>query len=61
MNVAPDDFVSEKQTMKCKITQIPVNSSDAITGHKLQRLTNISSLSTHGTSVHVGYMLFYGE
>ena len=39
MKVAPNDFVSEKQTMKCKINQIPVNSSDAITGHKLQGLT----------------------
>ena len=39
VKVAPNDFVSEKQTMKCKINQIPVNSSDAITGHKLQGLT----------------------
>ena len=39
VKVAPNDFVSEKQNMKCKINQIPVNSSDAITGHKLQGLT----------------------
>ena len=39
VNIAPNDFVSETQTMKCRVTQIPVNSSDAITGHKLQGLT----------------------
>ena len=39
VNIAPNGFVSETQTMKCRVTQIPVNSSDAITGHKLQGLT----------------------
>ena len=39
VHVSPNDFVSEKQPMWCSITQIPVNSSDAITGHKLQGLT----------------------
>mmetsp|Transcript_179 Transcript_179/g.273 ORF Transcript_179/g.273 Transcript_179/m.273 type:complete len:102 (+) Transcript_179:1-306(+) len=29
----------DKVRMKCSVTQIPVNASDAITGHKLQGLT----------------------
>ena len=37
--VSPHDQVGVKQEMKCNMTQIPVNSSDAITGHKLQGLT----------------------
>ena len=39
VRVSPHDQVGVKQEMKCNITQIPVNSSDAITGHKLQGLT----------------------
>jgi hypothetical protein len=39
VHVSPNDFVLEKQPMWCSITQIPVISSDAITGHKLQGLT----------------------
>ena len=41
VNVLPHDDVSQSSRvlMKCKVTQIPVNSSDAITGHKLQGLT----------------------
>ena len=39
VNVSPNDQVDAKRKMKCSITQIPVNSSDAITGHKLQGLT----------------------
>ena len=39
VHVSPNNFVSEKQPMWCSITQIPVISSDAITGHKLQGLT----------------------
>ena len=40
VNFALNHFVSERQTTKCKINQILVNSSDAITGHKLQGFTN---------------------
>ena len=39
VQVSPNDCVLEKQAMKCNITQISVNASDAITGHKLQGLT----------------------
>ena len=39
VKVSPNDLVLEHQLMKCNITQIPVNASDAITGHKLQGLT----------------------
>ena len=39
IKVSPNDITKEKQPMKCKLTQIPVNASDAITGHKLQGLT----------------------
>ena len=39
MKVTPNDLTSEKQPMKCSMIQIPVNASDAITGHKLQGLT----------------------
>ena len=39
VKVSPNDLVLEQQLMKCNITQIPVNASDAITGHKLQGLT----------------------
>ena len=39
LRVSPHDQVEEKQKMTCGITQIPVVSSDAITGHKLQGLT----------------------
>lgn len=37
--VLPHDEASETVQMRCSITQIPVNASDAITGHKLQGLT----------------------
>ena len=37
--VTPNDYVTEKQLMQCRMTQIPVNASDAIMGHKLQGLT----------------------
>ena len=39
VRVSPHDQVKHKQKMACGITQIPVISSDAITGHKLQDLT----------------------
>ena len=39
ISVSPHDQVKEKQKMSCGIRQIPVVSSDAITGHKLQGLT----------------------
>ena len=39
ISVSPHDQVREKQKMTCGIKQIPVVSSDAITGHKLQGLT----------------------
>ena len=39
LRVSPHDQVEEKQKMTCGISQIPVVSSDAITGHKLQGLT----------------------
>ena len=39
INVSPNDLTLEKQQMKCKLLQLPVNASDAITGHKLQGLT----------------------
>ena len=39
IKVSPNDLVKEKQPMNCMMTQIPINSSDAITGHKLQGLT----------------------
>ena len=39
VKVSPHDQVKEKQKMACGITQIPIISSDAITGHKLQGLT----------------------
>lgn len=37
--VLPHDEASQTVPMRCSITQIPVNASDAITGHKLQGLT----------------------
>ena len=37
--MSPSDFVLEKQPVKCNVTQIPVNASDATAGHKLQELT----------------------
>jgi len=41
VKVLPHDSMAEqdKVKMKCSVTQIPVNASDAITGHKLQGLT----------------------
>ena len=39
VNISPNDLVPDKQPMWRSITRIPVNSSDAITGHKLQGLT----------------------
>ena len=39
VNVSPNDQVSITRRMKCCVTQLPVISSDAITGHKLQGLT----------------------
>jgi len=41
VKVLPHDSMEEKDKvrMKCSVTQIPVNASDAITGHKLQGLT----------------------
>ena len=39
VKVAPSDLFLETMSMKCAITQLPVNTSDAITGHKLQGLT----------------------
>lgn len=40
--VTPHDAATESLKMSAKFTQIPVNSSDAITGHKLQGLTKDS-------------------
>ena len=37
--VATNDLVLETLSMKCTVKQVPVNASDAITGHKLQGLT----------------------
>ena len=39
VKVTPNDLTTEKQLMKCNATQIPINASNAITGHKLQGLT----------------------
>ena len=39
VNVSPNDHANTTRKMKCTVTQLPVNSSDAITGHKLQGLT----------------------
>lgn len=39
VNVTPHDMATEKVHMGCSVTQLPVNASDAITGHKLQGLT----------------------
>ena len=39
INVSPNDLTVDKQQMKCSLLQLPVNASDAITGHKLQGLT----------------------
>lgn len=39
VKVSPNDLTVEKQQMKCNLLQLPVNASDAITGHKLQGLT----------------------
>ncbi|KAL7524271.1 hypothetical protein ACHAWF_000884 [Thalassiosira exigua] len=36
LNVTPHDDVSETILMKCVMVQLPMNASDAITGHKLQ-------------------------
>ena len=40
--VTPHDSATTTMKMSAKFTQIPVNSSDAITGHKLQGLTKDS-------------------
>ena len=37
--VLPHDRADQTVPMKCNVTQLPVNASDAITGHKLQGLT----------------------
>jgi hypothetical protein len=37
--VLPHDRANQTVPMKCNVTQLPVNASDAITGHKLQGLT----------------------
>ena len=42
VNVSPNDEVLTTTNMRCKILQLPVNASDAITGHKLQGLTKDS-------------------
>ena len=42
VNVSPNDEVLTTTKMRCKILQLPVNASDAITGHKLQGLTKDS-------------------
>ena len=39
VNASPNDQVLTTTKMKCKVLQLMVNSSDAITGHKLQGLT----------------------
>ena len=39
VKVLPHDIATETITMKCRVTQLPLNASDAITGHKLQGLT----------------------
>ena len=39
VHVTPHDMVTETIEMGCSVTQLPVNASDAITGHKLQGLT----------------------
>lgn len=39
VKVLPHDLATETITMKCRVTQLPLNASDAITGHKLQGLT----------------------
>lgn len=38
-HVTPHDMTKETIPMACGVTQLPVNASDAITGHKLQGLT----------------------
>ena len=38
-HVTLHDMMTEKVPMRCSVTQLPVNASDAITGHKLQGLT----------------------
>ena len=50
VNVAQNNFVPEKQATRCNITQIPVNSSNAITGHKLQGLTKDQLISWNKTT-----------
>ena len=42
MKVTPSDLILETVNMRCTMTQVPVNSSDAITGNKLQGLTKDS-------------------
>ena len=61
MNVAPNDFVFEKQTMKCMINQISANSSDAITGNKLKGLTKdyVTHCLLMKKSLQVGYISSY--
>lgn len=39
IKVTPHDYTKEKTQLKSRVTQLPVNASDAITGHKLQGLT----------------------
>ena len=62
MHFDPNDFVSKKETMKCKINQIPVNSSDAITGHKLQGLAKdqliVKVLMKQVYNVDICYLMY---
>ena len=39
VTVAPSNLILETMSMKCAITQMPINASDTITGHNLQGLT----------------------
>ena len=37
--MTPSDLILETVSMKCAITQMPINANEAISGHKLQGLT----------------------
>ena len=56
IQVGIHDHIKEKQRMKCGIKQIPVVSSDAITGQKLQGLTKDNLLFILGERRLNGYM-----
>ncbi len=56
---------SNKVTFRCKTKQIPANSNDATTGHKLQGMSKDALLCHHGRleawqqCLKIGSMLFY--